>query len=355
MRYERNRYIAHAALAWLKRDRPDLMVIPNGSIQEYSLVYQVARFLDIPVNTYEFNENHEEMWLAQNDDVMRQNTDSLWAARGAQPLTPAQLQKIRDLEAARMGARSFGNSERLWQDVPTGGGKRVRELLGLDERPVVLMATNVLGDSLTLGRNVFAESMAEWITRTIRFFAGRPEVQLVVRIHPGERFNTGPSMAEVAQAALEKFPEHVHLVGPMDKVNTYDLMELTRLGLVYTTTTGMEMAMNYIPVIVAGQTHYRGRGFSIDPQGWDEYFQRVDEVIAAPSTPHLTAEQVELAWRYAYLFFFVYPLPFPWQLVTFMKDLEKWPMERVLGPEGQARFGKVIGYLAGEPIDWNAH
>jgi hypothetical protein len=30
-------------------------------------------------------------------------------------------------------------------------------------------------------------------------------------------------------------------------------------------------------------------------------------------------------------------------------------MERVLGPEGQARFGRVIRYLAGEPIDWNAH
>jgi hypothetical protein len=37
--------------------------------------------------------------------------------------------------------------------------------MGLDERPVALLATNVLGDSLTLGRNVFASSMAEWITK----------------------------------------------------------------------------------------------------------------------------------------------------------------------------------------------
>jgi hypothetical protein len=141
----------------------------------------------------------------------------------------------------------------------------------------------------------------------------------------------------------------------MDKVNTYDLMELTRLGLVYTTTTGLEMVMNHIPVIVAGQTHYRGRGFTIDPQDWEAYFGRIDESISSPSISHVKSEQVELAWRYAYLFFFVYPLPFPWQLVTYMNDLEKWPMERVLGPEGQARFGRVIRYLAGEPIDWNAH
>lgn len=355
LRYERNRLAARLALAWLQADRPDGVILPNGSIQEYSMVYQVARRLDIPVVTFEFNENQGEIWIAQNDDVMRQNTDSLWQARRDQPLTAEQLQKIRDLEAARMGARTFGNSERLWQDVPTAGGERVRRLLGLDERPVVLMATNVLGDSLTLGRNIFADSMAEWITRTIRFFADRPEVQLVVRIHPGERFNTGPSMAEVAQAALERFPEHIHLVGPMEKVNTYDLMELTRLGLAYTTTTGLEMAMNAIPVVVAGQTHYRGRGFTLDPQTWEEYFALLEQHVTGRAPRRLTPEQVELAWRYAYLFFFVYPLPFPWKLTTFKKDLEEWPLERVLGPEGEARFGRIFDYLAGEPIDWTIH
>lgn len=355
LRYERNRQAARLALTWLEADRPDGLIIPNGSIQEYSMVYRVARWLGIPVNTFEFSENQGEIWIAQNDDVMRQNTDSLWQARGAQPLSAEQWQKIRDLESARMGARTFGNSDRLWQDVPTAGGERVRRLLGLDERPVLLMATNVLGDSLTLGRNLFAESMAEWITRTIRFLADRPEVQLVVRIHPGERFNTGPSMAEVAQTALDHFPEHIHLVGPMEKVNTYDIMELTRLGLVYTTTTGLEMAMNGTPVIVAGQTHYRRRGFTLDPQTWEEYFALLEQHLTGRALQRLTAEQVELAWRYAYLFFFVYPLPFPWKLTTFRSDLETWPLSRLLGPEGEARFGRVFDYLAGEPIDWTLH
>ncbi|PJH74952.1 MAG: hypothetical protein CO064_09215, partial [Anaerolineae bacterium CG_4_9_14_0_8_um_filter_58_9] len=98
---------------------------------------------------------------------------------------------IEALETARQGARSFGKSDRLWQELPTQGSIQARAALGLDSRPVVLLATNVLGDSLILGREVFSRSMAEWIGRTVQFFAERPDVQLVIRIHPGEKYTHG--------------------------------------------------------------------------------------------------------------------------------------------------------------------
>ena len=144
-------------------------------------------------------------------------------------------------------------------------GEQLRKELGLDKkRPIVLLATNVLGDSLTLGRNIFARSMADWIEKTVQFFANQPKVQLVIRIHPGERLTHGPSMSDVVKSALTEIPENIHLIGPLEKVNTYDLMETASLGLVYTTTTGLEMAMNGIPVIACGETHYRKRGFTLD-------------------------------------------------------------------------------------------
>ncbi len=150
----------------------------------------------------------------------------------------------------------------MWKLV---GGEQLREDLGLDERPIFLLTTNVLGDSLTLGRNTFAPSMAAWIEETVRFLAGKPEVQLVMRVHPGERLTHGRSMVDVVNEALPSIPEHIHVIGPMEKVNTYDLMDIASLGLVYTTTTGMEMSMSGIPVMVCGETHYRERGFTLDP------------------------------------------------------------------------------------------
>ena len=157
------------------------------------------------------------------------------------------------------------NFSRRWQGLPSQGGEQARRALGLDERPVVLLAANVIGDSLTLGRQVFTESMTEWLQRSVQYFAGRPEVQLVVRIHPGERYTKGPSVADVVKQALPELPEHIHLVAASDPINTYDLVEIADLGLVYTTTVGMEMAMSGVPVIVAGQTHYREQGLYPGP------------------------------------------------------------------------------------------
>jgi tRNA splicing ligase len=61
---------------------------------------------------------------------------------------------------------------------------------------------------------------------------------------------------------------------------------------------------------------------------------------------------VDLAWQYAYRFFFDYPLPFPWHIVRFWEDVEKWPLARVLSAEGQEQFGQTFQYLAGETVQW---
>ena len=158
-------------------------------------------------------------------------------------------------------------------------------------------------------------------------------------------------MSDVVKGALRpQVPENIHLIGPLEKVNTYDLMEIASLGLVYTTTTGLEMAMNGIPVIACGETHYRKRGFTLDPTSWDEYYELIEK--AWKSKKSLTKTQIETAWEYAYRFFFEYPLAFPWRLMHFWKDMEVSPMAKVLSDEGQKEFGKTFDYLAGEKIIW---
>ncbi len=352
MRLQRNRQAASAALTWFQTHRPDVAIIPNGLVIELGAVYQAAIHLSIPVVTYEFNEDREQLWLSQGDEIMKLNTKSLWQARGPLALTDEQRKKVEAMQSARSGAEVFGNSERRWQEIPTQGSEQARKSLGLDSRPVVLLATNVLGDSLILGRNIFSQTMAEWITRTVQYFAKRNDVQLIVRIHPGEKYTRGATMTEVVHKALPVLPENIHLIEALDKVNTYDLMKLTDLGLVFVTTAGLEMVMRGIPVIVAGETHYRGCGFTLDPQTWDEYFEMLESVIAAPERARPTAVQVEAAWNYTYRFFFEYPRPFPWRLVEFWQDFEKWPLARVLSEEGRRQFGKTFGYLTGELLDW---
>jgi len=352
LRYERNYQAAQNARAWLAAHKTDVVVLPNGTIQEMGILFRVAQYLDIPTVTFEFGDKREHIWLAQDDEIMRHDTTALWQAKQNEPLDEDQLGQLHALFSARQDAKTWKNFTRQWQDTPTEGGTSVIKKLGLDERPVVLLATNVLGDSLTLDRQVFSRTMAEWIVKCLRYFADRDDIQLIVRVHPGETLTHGTSMVDVVKKEMGDIPDHIHLIHPEEKINTYDILDIADLGLVYTTTVGLEMAMRGIPVVVAGETHYRDRGFTYDPKNWEAYFETLNSLLADLEGARLSQDQVELAWRYAYLFFFEFPKPFPWHLLDLKKDIKSRPVRFVLGEEGQKRYNQTFDYLTGTPINW---
>ena len=354
LRHERNRQAAMVLYDWLADARPDVLVLPNGTILEMGVAYQIARLLGIHTVTFEFADQRERIWLAQDDEIMSHHTEQLWQGLGGQPLPEAARKAIGDLAFARKNAKLWGDFARQWQQAPARGASEARQALGLDERPVALLATNVLGDSLTLGRQRISGTMAEMIVGTIRWFLGHPEAQLVIRVHPGELKTHGTSMVEVIERNFPELPEHIHVVRPEDETNTYDLIETTDFGIVYTTTVGLEMAMTGLPVVVTGKTHYAEKGFTLDPADWHEYETILSKLAAEPQTMRLSQNQTEQAWLYAYLFFFEFSLPFPWHLLWLRDDFQARPMRFVLSREGQQRYAQTFGYITGEPLDWAA-
>ena len=352
LRWERNRRTAKVLWRTLEQVRPDVLVVPNGMIIEFAVAYHVARHLGITAVTYEFEEQRGRLWMDQDAPVMLQETDNLWRSVQARPFLPTQRERIRAMLSARRRGELWGNFSRRWQKARPESGEAARRKLGLDARPLVLLAPNVFGDSVVFDRQVFTQGMRDWVQRTVAWFAAHPEVQLVVRIHPGESLLQpgGMSMQAVIEAAFPTLPENVRVVPHDADVNSYDLIEIASLGIVYTSTIGMEMAMSGLPVVVCGRTHYRGRGFTLDPDSWEDYWRILTEQLQRPRP--LTAEQVERAWKYAYHYFFDYPQPFPWHIAHLEEDLRTWPVARVLA-EGR-EFDRTFEYFAGAPIQWDA-
>jgi len=352
LRSERNLRAARAALAWMNENKPDVVIVPNGTIQEFGVIYEVARFLEIKTVTYEFGDQRQRIWIAQDDKVMRQDTTDMWEVFENDELTRTEKSKIREMFEARRKASIWKNFSRLWQQVPAQGVEMARDALGLDDRPVVLLATNVLGDSLTLGRETFSQSMEEWLERTLQYFAGKDGAQLIVRVHPGEVLIHGQSMMDVVERVLPFLPENIRVIGPEEKVNTYDLIAAADLGLVYTTTVGLEMAMSGVPVVVAGKTHYRGRGFTNDPTGWVNYYKTIKAILEDGDAHKLEKEQIDRAWAYAYRFFFDFPLPFPYHLVHLWDDYKKQSVREIFHAREWRKHEAVFEYLSGTDIDW---
>ena len=350
LRQQRNVEAARRALTYFKNNRPDVVIVPNGMIQEYGAVYETARFLNIPTTTYEFSELDQHVWLDHNRQVMLHLTDELWAGHQDRILNDEQRTWLESFLAGREGSRKGNQFAHLWQKTSRAGGEKTRSTFGLDKRPIVLLPTNVLGDSATLERTIFSKSMAEWMERTVRFFAERSEVQLVIRIHPAETWTVGPSVMEIIRRVLPELPSHIRVFGPTEKVNTYDLMDITDLALVYTTTAGLEMATRGIPVLVSGLAQYRKKGFTLDADSWEEYFSVLDRAIKDLPGGRLTPEQIERAWNYTYFYFREYPWPFPWHLEKIMQDLKDRSIAYVLSPEGRLKFEATFQQLVGLEI-----
>ncbi len=352
LRLERNMEAARKAYAYFQKNRPDIVIVPNGMIQEYGAVYSAARLLGIPAVTYEFGEQDRRTWLAQNKVVMYLFTDKAWEKCRERVLDQEQRAWMEGFLKARQSVQVGEAFAHLFQTATRAGADLIRSSLGLDDRPVVLLPTNVLGDTATLGRAIFSESMADWIENLVPFFVSHSQVQWVVRIHPAEAWTVGPSVAEIFQKAMPSLPSHIHLIGSTDQVNTYDLMDIADLALVYTTTAGLEIALRGIPVLISGRTHYRKKGFTLDADTWDEYFGLLEAALDDLPGHRLTEQQIEVAWNYAYLFFKEYPLPFPWHIEKISKDIKRDSMAYVLSPAGQAEFGKTFQQLAGTLPDW---
>ncbi|MDF1499268.1 MAG: hypothetical protein P1P76_02220 [Anaerolineales bacterium] len=353
LRLARNRLAAASTYELLRRHDYDVVVIPNGSILEFGAIYRTVRHLGVDSTTYEFGEQRERLWLAQNGEVMRQDTSDLWSAVRDIPLQPQERALIERLFQARRGGQTWEQFKRQWQAGGSEGAQRTRAKLGLEpDRPVILLCTNVVGDSLALNRQVFTDGMADWLARTVALFAELPEYQLVVRVHPGEMLGAGHPSVEIVKDVLPHKPDHVIVVPPESDINTYDLIEMAHLGLVYTTTVGLEMCMHAVPVIAAGATHYKGKGFTDDPQSWEEYEDMLHQRLNQAQGSGLPDRSVEAAWRYAYRFFFDYPFKFPWHLISFWDDVEQNPFESVL--EDIEEYIPTLNAFAGMPIDWRA-
>jgi hypothetical protein len=191
--------------------------------------------------------------------------------------------------------------------------------------------------------------MWEWLVKTVEFLSSRTDCQVIIRSHPAEvRWKPTETTQMIIQQRFPTLPEHFIVLPPKAPVNTYSIMLVADLGIVYASTTGLEMAMRGIPVICGiSNQHYNQRGFTIDPETPAEYFQQIDMILRNPKSFRLSDHQIDLAFCYADIFFNKWPVPFPWHVKTLRNDLTNWPIKRMLSDEGNSMFGHVFDRLAG--------
>ena len=211
-------------------------------------------------------------------------------------------------------SRWQGTQDWIWfHENPEEDINQIAQQVGIDfSRPCIGMLTNVMWDAqLHYPSNAFA-GMLDWVLQTISYFARRPELQLVIRVHPAEIRGGVPSRQPLVpeiHTAFPALPANVFVIPPDSQVSTYALVEKCNAALIYNTKTGIEVSSMGVPVVVAGEAWIRNKGFSLDASSPAEYFEILDRL---PLPAGLDAAQLARARKYAFHFFFrrMVPLPF---------------------------------------------
>ena len=294
-----------AARRLLDDVKPDIVFGMNGLFAAERVIREVALERGVRAPTYEIAPRSGALVFSQESPAPNYDNDFAWERSRDRPLTDAQRAAVQGLLDDR--ARGVGAHERYFEQQEERVDALREQLTIPPGDRVVSLFTNLSWDSATLDKDVGFGSMFDWVLSVVESAADAHGVTLVVRVHPAEtRWLSRESTEAIVRERFGALPANVRFIGPDRALSSYALLELSDLVCTYTTTVGLEAATRGVPVAVAGETHYRARGFTHDVAGPDELRGLIHD-----GAPLLTDAERDLALRYAFTFFYRCSIPFP--------------------------------------------
>jgi hypothetical protein len=315
-RYIQASIISEAALLEIMiKKKIDLVIAHHGIYVPQGNVVSVARKNNIQVITWSQAYRKKCYIFARNDTYHK---------------TLLQLEnwhrELSDLECKQtqeyLASRDVGDND--WIRFGKVNSNQSKNLpFDLMSRPTALLLTNVSWDAqIHYDSRIFSD-MHEWIRETIYFFIKEPEVNLIIRIHPAEVTGRVKSRDMVYEWLISQFPnlpENIHVIRPEDSISTYSLFSRVNLGIVFATKAGVELAASGLPVIVAGESWIRNKGFTIDPSNRDEYLRTL---LAFKEDSKSLFTNPKRALEFAHFFFFRLMIP-----ISGIRQISHYPYAR---------------------------
>jgi len=347
---------AHALRTLLKRERYDTVVVHHGIYVPMGIIGEVCRAAGVRIVNWNPAYRTGSFIFSHGDTYHHTLIDESTDAWDTLPWDSSQEHALLDyLKSRWTGAQDWIS----FQHRPEENLRSIANELGVDfGRPCIGLLTNVVWDAqLFYPSNAFP-GMMDWVIETIRYFAKRPELQLLIRVHPAEIRGAIPSRQLAVDEIKKQFPvlpANVFVIPPESRVSTYAAMMECNAVIIYGTKTGVELASMGKRVVVAGEAWIRNKGLTDDAESQEHYFQILDTLPFPVAT--LDSARLERARRYAYYFFFRRMIP-----VRSVVATRSWPpfAVRIGGPEdllvGRDPGLDVIcdGILHGTPFVYEA-
>lgn len=286
--------------------RPDVIVSNDSYYYQWAILEELARRQKIPFYSHWQGGRRMGWCYAFNEPSMELNLTHHWTSFRDTVMTTVDERIVDEF----LEARPSGDTMTLNTADPTKNS----EYHAVEEidysKPTVLLAANVIWDLAALNREIQFDGMIDWVCRTIDFFSGHPDWQLIVKPHPGELNQSLPATRQLLAVEIGKripmLPSNVVICSPLTTLSVYDIIPHVKFGLVFTSTVGLEMACKGMAVVTGGTSVYHGKGFTIDPPTAQDYFETLCRLMNEPERIKPSMERAALARKFLYLYMFRY-------------------------------------------------
>jgi|GEM_PF-457312 len=248
----------------LEQEIPDRVIAYNSLYAVNRVCLELAKLKDI--STYflhagaNLSDRLETILVGRNSafDFYR-DLQTHWFSYQHQTCSQKLLKKVTNHFLSLLEGQHF----LVYSSPRKGTPVDVRLQFGINENQKILVATMSSYDEIFAAETVGAMSneyslifpkQIDWIKSLINFAEGRPDLFLIVRVHPREFPNrrdvVKSSHALAIQELLQNLPKNIRANYPNDNISLYDLAEHTDLFLNAWSSAGEEMSFFGIPVVI---------------------------------------------------------------------------------------------------------
>ena len=326
---------ALAALALIRKLQPVVVLFPDRGYTPAGELFDVCLANEVDVITWNAAHKNNAIMVKR---YTRQNRDDHPAS-----LSAASWEFVRHIQWTKTQREGLQRelhgcyaSGDWYSEVGTQFHTRVVDSaevcrrLALDKgRKTAVVFPHILWDgTFFYGRDLF-ESYEAWFVETVRTACANTRVNWLIKVHPGNMVKNvrdgvreEPSEVRVIRERIGRLPDHVRIIPPDSDVSTFSLFGLMDYCLTVRGTVGIEAASFGIPVLTAGTGRYDGKRFTIDSASREQYLRRIAHIHEIPA---LSAEQQELAERFAFGVFLLRPLLLKTVTLEYQKDARATP------------------------------
>ena len=266
----------------LDRQKPRALVVFNGIFYPEAIARQVAQNRGIPVITHEVGLRPYSTFYSHGDATFRQVDLDKDAS-----LTSSETERLDQYLSERFQGDFTMAGIRFWPnmvDLPNWLLERMKKF-----QNSVAVFTNVVFDTSQIHANTLFSNMFAWLEMLKPIIQAHPETLFIIRAHPDEERHGKRSREAVkdwiADHGLLEF-ENVIFFEPADPVSSYELINHSKLVLIYNSSIGLEASILGAPVLSAG----RARFTQIPTVYFPESRKKYEEILLG----FLGAQEVEV-------------------------------------------------------------